>query len=502
MQRFIALIFLFFVSSVATAQLEYSVRAEFKTNNSIDEDFDVLPLAKDGLLVTHKKDAFFGNEKWDFCRYDSTLKERWKVEYKLEDEAKALRFFHNQSFLFWLFKDTDHSEKFTVLRLDLTNGEIDIFKGKFPSETDISHFKVLGNLALIGGHYNNRPVVMAFSFFDKSIRTLPYLFLPNTEINGLEIDEKRNEIRVILYSLEKRVCQLLLKTYSYEAKLLRTINLPTEDKNSFISGKTISLSNGHSLLVGNYAQGCTQYSQGIYLANIKEENLDQIQWVDFSQLENFFNYLKPKRKQRMVDKINRQKESGREPKFKYRLMVHDILETPDEYVMIAEIFYPSFTQINSSFTNTMSRRFGDVQNYRYTHAFVCGIDKKSGKLLWDNCFGLGDVETFQVLEIAQITQQNGKLILAYPDKDKINTTVIEKNKILRSHEEYDIKPAADNEKITDNNEEQLAAWYDNHFLLFGYQKIAVEKGTNRDVFFVNKVSYNTNKPPKTDSPKP
>ena len=497
MIRLVFFFILFFVSVVGLAQLEYTARVEFKTDSGVEEEFDVLSLSKDGLLVTHRKDEFFGPENWAFSRYDSTLKERWKVEYKLDREAKPIRSFHNQNYLFWLFKDSDRSEKFIIMRLDLLHGEIDTFKGSLLSEAEVSHFKVLGNLALIGGYFDGKPVVMAFSFFDKTIKTLPYLFLSNTEINNLEIDEAHNEIIVVLYSLQKRKCQLTLKSYSYEGKLLRTLNPAFEQNNGLISGKIIPLSNGHSLLVGNYAQGCTQYSQGIYFSRIQDGDLNPIQWLDFSQFENFFNYLNPKRKQRVVDRISKQKQGGKEPKFRYKLIVHDIIETPTEYVFTAEIYYPTYTS-NTVSIMSATRRTSESQSYHYTHTFVCGFDKNTGKLNWDNSIGLEDVETRKPLEITQITEQNGKLILAYPSKGKIKAKIIEQNKVLRETETYEIKTSNTNEKVMDNEDEQLMSWYDNSFLLFGYQKVTDGKGAGerREVFAVSKVSYDTNAPIK------
>ena len=492
-----ALLILFSIPIVSFAQLEYTARIEFKTSSSAEEEFDVLPLSKDGLLVTHRKDEFFGPEKWTFSRYDSTLKERWKIEHKLENEAKPIRSFHNQNYLFWLFKDSDRSEKFIILRIDLAHGDIDTFKGNLLSEVDISHFRVLGNTALIGGYFDSKPVVMTFSFFDKTIKTLPYLFLNHTEINNLEIDEARNEIIVVLYSLHKRKCQLTLKHYSYDGKLLRILNPTFEQDNGLISGKIISLSDNNSLLVGNYSDGCTQYSQGIYFSRIQDTNLDTIQWVDFSQFENFFNYLNPKRKQRIVSRINKQKQSGKEPKFRYKLVVHDIIETPTEYIFTAEIYYPAYTSNTVPMMNS-ARRTAESQSYHYTHAFVCGFDKNTGKLNWDNCIGLEDVETRKPIEITQITQQEGRLILAYPSKGKIKTEVIEQNRVLREIEAFEIKTPVATEKVTDNEDEQLAAWYDNNFLLFGYQKVTEEKnsGDKREVFSISKVKYDTNAPAK------
>ena len=480
------------------AQLQQSARVEFLTaDRNIEENFDVTPLNKTGLLVTHRKDEFYKGENWSFHSYDTTLHERWRTDFKLDDKLHAVRSYNNQQFLYWIFEERD-TEKFTILRLDLQHGETDVFQGKLPTEVDIHHFKVMGNMAYIGGYYRTRPVVMVFSFFDSSVKVLPYLYTENTEISSIDIDEAHNELMVILYTTKGRNCQFSLKTYSYQGQLLRTTTMPSDTKNSLISGKALPFDGQNSLLIGNYSQGCTQYSQGLFFSRIQNGEAESLQWVDFGELENFFNYLKPKRKQRTIDRISRQKEEGREPKFRYRLLVHDILDTDNELVFVAEVFY-----LNGKTSNTMLASSKLVENYTYTHAIVCGFDKKTGKLLWDNCLPISDLTSFELLKMIQVTEQNGKLVLAYPKEGKIYTEVIEKNKVVRQPEEFEIKSALTDEKVTDNNNQQVAAWYDSHFLVYGYQKVSNDKSniSSREVFYINKLAYDLNAAPQEPSTK-
>jgi hypothetical protein len=463
---------------VAVAQLEQSSRLEFKVSQSIDEYFDVTPLEEDGLLVTQRQEEHYGNEKWFFYRFDPDLKQRWVTEYKLAYELHPIKSYYNQHFLFWLLQETD-TDKVTVLRLDLQNGETETFKGDLLTRADIVHFKVLGNTAFIGGYHHSRPVVMAFSFFDKSIKALPYLYTSNTEISNIELDEQRNQLNVLLYTIKRGDCQFTIKTYSYEGKLIKTTTLPFENDNGLISGKILPLDEASSLIVGNYAQGCTQYSQGLY----------------FSKLENFFNYLKPKRKQRVVDKISKRKEEGKEPKFRYRLLVHDVIKNNDEFVLVAEVYYPVYKNGNVYYGGASRNSNREYDGFRYTHAIVCGFDK-TGTLLWDNCFALDNVESMELLPMVQVTRRNELLVLGYPKDGKIHTEVIDRNKVVREREAFDIKTSDEKDRIVDNEKGVLAAWYDRYFVAYGYQKIGSEKwvGAPREVFYINKLSYDPNAP--------
>lgn len=476
------------------AQMEQSVRLEFKVSQTNEEYFDVTPLKEDGLLVTHREEERYGNEKWTFNRFDAVLKERWKAEYKLVPELTAVQSYFNQHYLFWLLQEKD-SDKITVLRVDLRDGELETFKGDLLTRADIVHFKVLGNTAFIGGYHHSRPVVLAFSFFDKSIKALPYLYASNTEISNIELDEQHTQVNVLLYTLKRGKCQFTIKTYTYEGRLVKTTTLPFENNNGLISGKILPLDENASLIVGNYAQGCTQYSQGLYFSRIKDAELEKLQWVDFSKLENFFNYLKPKRRKRVVERISKRKEEGKDPKFRYRMLVHDIIKNNDEFVLVAEVYYPVYKSGNTYSNGAVRNINREYDAFRYTHAIVCGFDK-SGKLLWDNCFALENVESIELLQMVQVTRSGDLLVLGYPKEGKINTEVIKKNEVVREQETFEIKAVEAGERIVDTEKSVLAAWYDRYFLAYGYQKIGSEKwvGAPREVFYINKLSYDPNAP--------
>jgi hypothetical protein len=86
-----------------------------------------------------------------------------------------------------------------------------------------------------------------------------------------------------------------------------------------------------------------------------------------------------------------------------------------------------------------------------------------------------------------------------PKNKAINTEVIERNKVVREREAFVIKTSDEKDRIVDSDKGVLAAWYDRYFLAYGYQKIGSEKwvGAPREVFYVNKLSYDPNAPRET-----
>ncbi|UFH55845.1 hypothetical protein [Spirosoma sp. KNUC1025] len=496
----------------AWAQLAHSMRLEIPSDRNEAETFDVTPLAERGVLVTIRRGSSYDYTPptFDFQRYNIDLKLLWKAEFKQDTRFRSIMTYDTDLYTYHLFRDYD-TGVFQFLRLHLDDGVIETFEGNLIDQFDVQQFKVMGSQAYVGGYRHGRPVVMAFSFFDHSTKVLPGMYVNRMEISGLEVDEAHREVNVLVHTL-KRHCKFSLRTYNYDCKLLRTLDFDGVP-NSLISGKLLPVNESESLLVGNYSTDCTPYSQGIYVTRIKhggsgsaaaDSASTAIQFIEFSQLQNFFNYLKPNRQQKLLARAMKKKEEGKDYKFHYRLLVHDLQPTPEGLTLVAEVYYPQYRGSNIVYGGYM-RSSDRYEGYRYTHAFICGFNKQ-GQLLWDNCFPIKELLSKDLTEMVQVSQQGDRMVLAYPNDGEITTEVIQGSKILKETEKIKLKTNTENEKVTFSSQDNLMAWYGQHFLAFGFQKIAPSKNyTNqREVFYLNKLTYSEdaqNQPDKSTSAK-
>ncbi|MFC5409550.1 hypothetical protein ACFPMF_09545 [Larkinella bovis] len=497
----------------AWAQFEPSARLELPISQNSEELFDVTTLGNKGVLLNVRHGDFYSSAptKFSFKRYDTNLKQLWATEYKIDSYYEPIRSCRTEHYLYWLLKENSN-EKITVLRLNLDDGMIETYKGDLVTQMDIFHFKVLDNIAYLGGYYRSRPVVVSFSFFDLTSKVLPGLYTNHIQLNNIEVDEQRRLVHVMTDATHQRNCEFTVRTYSYEGKLLRTVNLDGNE-HSLISGKLLPLNDEESLLVGNYSNDCTPYSQGVYITRIRNaaamtgetgNNMaitptEDTRFIDFSELQNFFNYMKPKRQQKLLERLARRKDQGKDTKFRYRLLVHDLVPTDEGLMLLAEVYYPQYR--GSAYPYLGSGRSFDryQEGYRYTHAFLCGFDKK-GKLLWDNSISIPDLTSYDLNQMVQVARHGDATILAYPHEGEINAEVIEGGKVVREREKYSLKKLAGNEKVVYSENDQLEAWYDGHFLACGFQKISTDRSLAppREVFYMNKVVSNLEK--LSDSP--
>lgn len=495
----------------ARAQLAQSLRIEIPSDPNEAEAFDVTPLAEQGVLMTIRTGSFFDNTPAEFLfqRFNASLKAIWRVRFKQEIKYRPLLSYHNQQFVYHLFREYD-TNRYQFLRLNLDDGTLETIDGILLDQFDVREFKVMGSQAYVSGYRNHRPVVMAFSFFDGTAKVLPGLYANHVDINNIELDEMRREVNVLVHSTRRR-CKFSIRTYGYDSKLLRTVEFDA-GKYSLISGKLLPVNEQESLLMGNYSTDCTPFSQGIYVTRVRHYHPDEsaaevsaqavqnMQYIEFSQLQNFFNYMKPHRQQKLLAKAQRKKEEGKDYKFRYRLLVHDLQPTPDGLTLVAEVYYPQYRGSTLAYGGYL-RNSDRYDGFRYTHAFVCGFDKQ-GKLLWDNCLPIKELLNPDLTEMVQLSQQGDRMVLAYPNEGEITTEVIQGNKVLKETEKFKLQTSAENERVTFSAQNSLMAWYGRHFLACGFQKIASSAShvQSREVFYLQKLTYDPDaKPAKTET---
>jgi hypothetical protein len=496
LRRFTALILwlLGLLAALPThAQLEQAKRLEFERRPNHEDDFEVLALGHNGVLLTRKEMDFYSGTplNWHFTKYDTDLKVRWQTDMKVKFPLQPLLQYSNEHDLFWLFGEPE-TQRISILRLNLETGDQEHIEGDLLAVDDVSDFQVLGNTAFIAGHYRDRAVVVRFDFFSRQSRVLPGMYVNRLTISSLDVDEATQQVNVIVTTSRRGRCQLTLRTYSYEGKLLRETALPAENGRTLLSGRVVPLGGGESLLVGNYSVNCSPYAQGVYVAQLGDGGQAAVKYLEFSAFKNFFNYLKPARRQRVLERIARKKEEGKEPKFRYLMLVHDLVATDEGFLLVAEAFFPQYRNAPSGAFSSFVRPGYDrsLEGYRYTHAMICGFDK-TGKLLWDNCLAMPDRLSYELEEQVQVTRQpDHKLVLAYPLEDRISTLVIKGNEVIEDKGDYELAPKNGPERILSTENTTLAAWYGQYFLAWGTQrKGGTREAPTREVFYLDKLSY-------------
>ena len=501
----ILLCVLFFcINVVLYGQVYQPDRYEIELN-PFEDAYSVLVGDDNGVMLYRRMEQYEGNkELWKFIKLDTALTEEWVKEYYIDRDHVFKGYDYHANNYSFLFQITDHNSRdLLLLQMDEYNGDTLRHIIRNLVSIELEAFEMTVGAAIIGGYFNQDPVVLHYSLATKKTKVLPGIYGEKIELVQVKIEDDQIKVLVSARTFDKRNT-LAIKSYDIDGKYLDNYLFNPAEDMGLIFGRVADIGTEGTLICGTYGGRRSDYSRGLFIAQHKVEGEQVMKYFNFADLENFFTYLKAKKQTRISNKITRKKIKGKKIKFNYRLLVHEIVKTGEEYVMLGEAFYPKY---NNSSTyggynsyhgrnNSNSYMPTSFAGYRYTHAVIIGFDK-NGQKLWDNSFEIEDVLSYSLDQYVHADVNKDKLVLFYLYNDEIRTKIISGSEVVEGKSFDSVKMMFDDDVINKNhisNIGGLEKWFDHNFLAFGVQKIKNLKNSgvklNRRVFYINKILYN------------
>lgn len=463
-----------------------------------DEDYVVVSAKHNGIVFFRESSQKIENglKVWEFNMLDTMLIHKWKLRIPLKSEFILSGYECSSEKLYLMFQKGQYkSYEYQFLTINLHS--LDTTQHSFVNALplDLTEFFVKNDVAILGGKVNFRSVLMLFDFKTNKQKVVPGFYNTRSELLQIKIDQYDSAFDVLVTERLANNFTLSTKTYSLDGELLQNIILKPTDGMSLLWGSTTAFEDDARLIAGTYSPRVGAYSRGIFISRIDRKGTQEFSYINYGELSNFFSYMKAKRQERIKEKIARRKVKGKKLKFNYRLAVHDIIKSDDQYIMIAEAYYPVYssqTGLNGSFYGSQGSLVFD--GYRYTHAVVIGFDKQ-GKLLWDNSFEINDVKSYVLKKYVQVAPDKEKIALLYIFDDVIRSKIISENQILEGKTFNPVALKFENDVVKNDNTELSAIepWHGGSFYAFGVQRIKNLSNENielnRKVFYINKVVY-------------
>ena len=492
------------ISLVLYGQVHQPDRYEIELD-PFEDTYSVLVGDDNGVIIYRPMGIYeSGKELWKFIKLDTALNEEWVKEYYIDRSHIFKGYDYHANNYSFLFQITDHSSRdLLLIQMDEYNGDTLRHIIRNMVTLELEAFEMTSNAAIIGGYFNQNPVVMHYSLSSKKTKVLPGIFGDKTELVQVTVGDDLIKVLVSARTFDKRNT-MAIKSYDIEGNYLDNyVFKPAEDL-GLVFGRVANIDIEGSLICGTYGGRRSDYSRGLFIAQHNVENEQIMKYFNFGDLDNFFTYLKTNKQSRISNRISRKKVKGKKVKFNYRLLVHEIVKTGEDYVMLGEAFYPKYNNSTSygSYNSYSSRNYRNAYvptsfaGYRYTHAVVIGFDK-NGQKLWDNSFQIEDVVSFTLDQYVHADLINDKLVLFYLYNNEIRTKIISGSEVVEGKTFNSVKMMFDDDIINKNqvsNIGGLEKWFDHNFLAYGVQKIKNMKNSgvklNRRVFYINKILYN------------
>jgi hypothetical protein len=465
-----------------------------------DDAPNVTVLDQEGVLIYRRVYAKV-SDRIEITKLDTTLNTNWRGYINIEKASRIslVKSFENNTY-FLLRSAVYGNFDFTVIAMASNSGEFITYKIRNIIPFTPSEFVITNQAILIGGYFNFRPVVIHFSFATGKSKLLPGFFNEPGEITQLS-HLKNGAINVIVSGKNiQRKKVLWLRNYTAEGDLIRITQLEPDAGKSLIYAKSITFSDDTQLVVGVYGATHPEYGRGIFTARIEQDGYYKMEYKAFSELENFFGFMKVKREKRLKDRIARRLAQGKQTNKSYRFLVHELIPYENQILLLGESFYPRYIYANPygyygvGVAGSIVRGDRIFDGYRYTHASIISMNEK-GKFNWDNSFEINDIKIYTLEQFVKLIPVQDNLELVYVFDNVLRTKTIHTNKVIEDKKEIPLKVKYDTDQVRDKSTESstLNYWYNQHLIAYGIQtvrEIVPGKGTQeRKVLFINKLKY-------------
>ena len=345
---------------------------------------------------------------------------------------------------------------------------------------------------------------------------MPGFFQRKSEIISLEPNLPDTTFNVLYEEKGFGGSNLLkIRTYSHHGAELFEHKLVLQEGYKVLNGKTGNLSGEAMVLAGTFGETNSHYAQGILFAKIGKDGQESTKYVHFSELENFLNYMHPKRSERIKDKINRRNAKGKRYEFRSKVILHELLESPEGYMLLAEtyqtryepnqpnIYYDPYSFASANTANYGARKYiarpqgysigqPTPSSYDFDQAVVVRFSQ-NGRLAWDQNFAIEEVEKPSLRQVVAMRKTGDGVELLYKSKNRLHSKMVAHGKIVRSDTSQLIQLKNPEDEFQDNPYEDLGnamRWYDKYFLVWGYRRLERQSTSNKEnVFYLNKVSF-------------
>ncbi len=485
------------------AQVTTEKRLEF----DIKDDYEGETIYEFGetgfLMVSRSEKKEDGEYRWKFEKYSTDLISEKVREFTIDKDYYSDETFVDTAKFYRLFRDKG---KMKILSMDIATMEFDTLDFETEKKTFTSGLYVINNHAYIVAVKSNKPHLLTIDLATKKRKFIPIEitgFKPEKiKVENVQLLEDSHEVIIFL---EVSVTRKLSKTYVLrlddEGNKKDTYDFSMTLTEIITSATASVIAEGKYAYTGTYSKTSRYSSEGLFFALVSDGKIEKITFFNFLELDNFLNYLPEKQQEKIEKKKEKKEKKGKELTLRYYLAPHNLIQTDDGYLYLAEAYYPTYrteyyyttSYVNGrTVTTRQSRQVFD--GYQYTHAFFAKFNK-SGEKLWDQSFEMWmTYKPFYVKRFIHIAaQEQNSLKMVYASNSFIHSKKFDfDGKILEDKEPQKIETEIEGDK-TKYSFSNINFWFGNYFLAYGTQ--IIKNKTNDDVdkkrkvFFINKLKF-------------
>ena len=496
-----------------------TARTELLLDHSESEvHVQALPSDSTVVLLVGREKPLSSKSIFSFQQYDQLLHLRQQQQLEVPDEFNFTRMCAEGNTVYALFTSHSNPGRLWVVAYNGRLGQVRTQQYETRLSREVMELKALDGRLFATVLLTDQRHVTAL-LLDVATGQMQYLasiYEPLPTQLTFVADAASRRAEYVLSQTNGRKSRLLLRHLTDKGQLVSSEFVQAESERSLITAQlSPPQDTAARLLMGTYSLRDPDYAQGLFATDLRPATgtgtKSPLRFYDFLHLKHFFDYLKPRRQARLRQRTARRIARSVPPlRWRYRLLLHELLPQPNGgYVLVAEVYYPhyrysSYGNYNGPFNN-IGNQFGYgypgygnsriFDGYQTTHALVCGFDR-TGVLIWDNIFVVENLRRSELEEAVRLQAlPDGRLVLAYLDEAKLRYKLIDRAESAPDDQQVPIQTGADpagnagTEHASETSQADLLPWFGSRFVASGYQRVRVEHGPDRQVFFLNSVVF-------------
>ncbi len=480
-----------FFNNITLAQ-----RVEIELNSKAD-NYQLVSLSEEGVVIFSDQSykIFGANAKWIFSHYNKKLEEVWETEIEAPKGNYIYQDFDTEEgALFMIF--TKFSGEYLVIEVNtktqtVTNHHIDALRN-----LTFQDFVILNRYIFISGTSRGTPVILHYQLGSNTPpQILKSSYSKKTELEKLDKDILNRIVKVTSTDWKGGNSSMRVQSYLENGEQVFNLPIAPKEEKNLLTGKLSVNKEGKLLLIGTFANRNSRYADGIYIGEHDGNGINFMKFYNFTELQNYFDYLPKGRKEALMKRSEKKQEHGKDLNLQYRLLVHDIFEKDGQYILTAESYYPIYRyerRRDGSSGGRLIRTVRIFDGFKYTHAIVAGFNDQ-GNLTFDGSFAIESPKLMKLKELVRVGYHDGLARILYSSEGKIFSKSIKDNEIIEGQAVKAIPTEYESDDIKKSYVNNLEYWYDNYFLAWGFQKIRNNENSDvklkRSVLYFNKVEY-------------
>lgn len=496
---------------ISAAQKKKPVRVEIPVKDDA-ELYKVVPCDENGcaILFLSSEDSKDGQMVWVTSMLDNKLKEKRRYSFELPRGfiLEEALYRNNRLLAFFYTKRASADTNFYLVDFNLHDSTLVQSNYPVPGRAGLSHFAISDDYAIAGiNTRDDRSMILRYNLGNKSIKLVSPGLSGKTVIESAGVNQLTGGFSLILRTTQTaRKRDYFVVKFNQSGEPYYTHMLSKFQDLLINDAFMYEISQHSDIIIGSYGTSSRTRnyggeemigvaSTGFFSIVINENEEELVHTYDFTEFDKFYRYLRRPNDVAPHRTILRRDRPSRDLSTDHNLLSHEIIKYNEEFVFMAEAYYPEYRIITTMVYDYYGRPYPSTytvfEGYRYLTTFIAGFDNK-GELKWNNDLELTNALTQSLRErVTPYFVDTTGIMLSYVDNDRIAYKIIDKGKNLTSVSYSKVDPLHLHDKVQKESNSYILPWYKDYFLIHGYQTIRNSYSSEKakSIFYLSKMAF-------------